>query len=71
MPTLGSTFRIIKGVKPDKYQINMVSSMFNGKSFSIAGFGIGEISSQNYEIEVCKNKHSNDYKIISDWIDKQ
>ena len=53
MPTLGSAFRIIKGVKPDKYHIHMVSSMFDGKSFSIAGFGIGSISSHNAEIEVC------------------
>uniref|UniRef100_A0A6C0B5V0 Uncharacterized protein n=1 Tax=viral metagenome TaxID=1070528 RepID=A0A6C0B5V0_9ZZZZ len=58
-------------VKPDKYQINMVSSMFDGKSISVAGFGIGSISSHNAEIEVCKIKHSNDYKIVSDWIDSQ
>ena len=58
-------------IKPDKYQINMVSSMFDGKSISVAGFGIGSISSQNAEIEVCKIKHSIDYKIVSDWIDSQ
>jgi hypothetical protein len=40
-------------ITPDKYNINMVSSTFNGKSFSVAGFGIGEVSSHNYEIEVC------------------
>jgi hypothetical protein len=45
--------------------------MFDGKSISVAGFGIGSISSHNAEIEVCKVKHSIDYKIISDWIDKQ
>lgn len=58
-------------VKPDKYHINMVSSMFDGKSMSIAGFGIGSISSHNAEIEVCIHKNSIDYKIISDWIDSQ
>ena len=58
-------------VKPDKYQINMVSSMFDGKSISVAGFGIGSISSHNAEIEVCRIKQSNDYKIVSDWIDSQ
>lgn len=58
-------------VKPDKYHIYMVSSMFDGKSISVAGFGIGSISSQNAEIEVCKIKHSIDYKIVSDWIDSQ
>jgi hypothetical protein len=40
-------------VKPDKYHIHMVSSMFDGKSISVAGFGIGSISSHNAEIEVC------------------
>jgi hypothetical protein len=49
----------------------MVSSMFDGKSMSIAGFGIGSISSHNAEIEVCIHKNSIDYKIISDWIDSQ
>lgn len=58
-------------VKPDKYHIHMVSSMFDGKSISVAGFGIGSISSHNAEIEVCKIKNSIDYKIISDWIDSQ
>lgn len=31
---------------------------------------MGNITSYNYEIEVNKTKHSNDYKIVSDWIDK-
>jgi hypothetical protein len=35
------------------------------------GFGIGTMSSYTSEIEVCETKHSTDYKILSDWIDKQ
>lgn len=27
------------------------------------------IETYNTEIEICKNKHLNDYKIITDWID--
>jgi len=58
-------------ITPDKYHIHMVSSMFDGKSISVAGFGIGNISSHNAEIEICIVKNSIDYKIVSDWIDSQ
>ena len=44
---------------------------FDGSNWSIGGFGSGNISSYNSEIEVCETKHSSNYKIISDWIDKQ
>ena len=47
----------------------MVSNHFDGLQWSIAGFGLGTISSHNYAIEVCEIKQSNDYKIVSDWID--
>jgi hypothetical protein len=58
-------------IKPNKYYIHVVSNKFDGSNWSVAGFGIGTISSQNYEIEVCETKHSSDYKIVSDWIDKR
>jgi hypothetical protein len=33
-------------------------------------FGPGYISSYTYEFEVCKTNHSTDYKIVTDWINK-
>lgn len=57
-------------IKPNKYTIHITSKYFDGFSWSFAGFGAGSISSFSSEIEVCKNEHSMDYKIVSDWIDK-
>jgi hypothetical protein len=48
-----------------------VSNKFDGSTWNVAGFGIGTISSYNYEIEVCETKHPSNYKIVSDWIDNQ
>lgn len=31
----------------------------------------GGFNSYNAEVEVCKTKHLNDYKIVTDWIDKE
>lgn len=56
-------------IKPDKYIINITAKSFNGFSWSFAGFGSGSITSFTSEIEVCEKEHSNDYKIVSDWID--
>jgi hypothetical protein len=58
-------------IKPNKYYIQLVSNKFDGSKCSVVGFGIGNISSYNYEIEVCETKHSINYKILSDWIDNQ
>ena len=55
-------------IKPNKYYINVVSNTFDGANWNFAGFGIGTISSYHSEIEVCETVHSNDYKIVSDWI---
>jgi hypothetical protein len=57
-------------IKPNKYCIQLVSNKFDGTNFIFAGFGIGNIYSHNYEIEVCEFKDSSDYKIVSDLIDK-
>ena len=57
-------------IKPNKYCINIMSNQFNGLQWTAAGFGFGNISSHNYEIEVCETKHSSDYKIVSDFIHK-
>jgi hypothetical protein len=56
-------------IKPNKYYIHILSNKFDGSNWSIYGFGTGTITSHNNEIEVCETKHSNDYKIVSDWID--
>lgn len=58
-------------VKPNKYYIRIMTNKFYGSNFSIAGFGMGSITSHNSEIEVCAYKHPDDHKIVSDWIDKQ
>jgi hypothetical protein len=58
-------------IKPNKYYINVASNNFDGSNWNISGFGMGTISSYNYEIELCETKHSSDYKIVSDWINNQ
>ena len=55
-------------IKPNKYCINVANNKFDGSTWSVAGFGVGIISSYNSEIEVCETQHSSDYKIVSDWI---
>ena len=37
-------------IKPNKYYINIMSNKFNGLQWTAAGFGVGSISSHNYEI---------------------
>jgi hypothetical protein len=54
-------------IKPNFYHIYVMSNKFEGST----GIGFGNISSHNSEITVCKTKNSIDYKILSDWIDKQ
>jgi hypothetical protein len=34
-------------------------------------FAGGSFQSYNTEIKVCKTKHLNDYKTVSDWIDNE
>jgi hypothetical protein len=58
-------------IKPNFYHIYVMSNKFEGSNGSIAGFGFGTISSHKFEITVCETKNSIDYKILSDWIDKQ
>ena len=57
-------------IKPNKYHIHIVNKQIYGHNWAIAGFGFGNISSYNYEIEVCKMTHSIDYITVSDWISK-
>ena len=57
-------------IHPNKYFIHIVSKKIKGFSWSIYGFGLGNIYSYTSEIEICKEKHSIDYKIVSHWIKK-
>ena len=53
-------------IKPNKYVIQIVSKKINGFNCVIFGY----ISSVTSEIEVCEKKHSTDYKIVTDFINK-
>jgi hypothetical protein len=55
-------------IHPNKYCINVASNKFEGSKWNVIGFGFGNISSYNCEIEVCETQNPNDYNIVSDWI---
>ena len=57
-------------IHPNKYCIHIVSKKMDGFFWGLWGFSLGNISSNPYEIEICETNHSIDYKIVSDWIDK-
>jgi hypothetical protein len=57
-------------IHPNKYYIHIVGKKLDGFNWGFGAFGLGNISSYTSEIEVCETKHSTDYKILSDWIDK-
>jgi hypothetical protein len=57
-------------ILPNKYRIHIISKHISGFYWGISIFGFGSISSYISEIEVCGTNHSTDYKILSDWIDK-
>lgn len=54
-------------ISPDKYTIRMNSHHING----IVLFGSGWFDSYNHNFDCCKKEHSTDYKIISDWLEKE
>ena len=61
-------------IKPNKYYIYFKFNEINGFLWLFGGTGVGNISSYNAnantEIEVCETNHPIDYKIITEWIDK-
>ena len=57
-------------IQPNKYYIHIVGKKIDGFTWGVGGFGLGNISSYTSEIEVCETNHSIDYKIVTDWIDK-
>ena len=58
-------------IYPNKYIIHITTNQISGFNWGIGGFGLGSISSDASEVEVCQTAHSTDYKLVSDWIDKQ
>jgi hypothetical protein len=52
-------------IKPNKYHIYTIENNINGYML----FGSGGASSSPEKIVVCKEKDTEDYKIISKWID--
>jgi di/tricarboxylate transporter len=57
-------------IYPTKYCIHIVSKQMIGTTFTNFGFGPGFLCSHTAEVEICKTKHRTDYKIVTDWIDK-
>ena len=57
-------------IQPNKYYIHITDLKFSGSSLSISPFGFGRISSFHERIEVCENKNPNQYKIVSEWMNK-
>ena len=57
-------------IEPNKYHIHMMSNKLFGYIGLFYGSGYGYVSSGNEQIEVCQTKHPNNYKIVSEWIEK-
>ena len=55
-------------IEPNKYTIKIIDKSFSGDFWMLWGCGRGNILSVYNEVEVCKIKHSDDYKIVSDFI---
>ena len=58
--------RYINFNKPKEYKIDLAANWFNG----VWLLGSGNINCLSYEIIVCEKKHPEDYKIVTEWINK-
>ncbi len=58
--------RYINFNKPKEYKIDLAATWFDG--FWL--LGSGSINCRSYEITVCEKKHPEDYKIVTEWINK-
>lgn len=56
------------GIDCDKLVIHLMSNKFEGPA--PLGIYCG-IQPYNYELQLCKHKHFNDYKTVIDWIDNE
>ena len=57
-------------IKPNKYFIHLSYKKMDGFLWSVGGFGLGNFSSFTEDFEVCEIKHSTDYKLVTEWINK-
>jgi hypothetical protein len=59
-------------IKPNKYFIYVADKKFDGFVWLIGGSGMGNFTTCNNttEIEICETKDPIDYKMVSEWIDK-
>lgn len=57
-------------IKPNKYDIHIITRGTNGSTWNITGFGLGTFYPNTNIIDICKTENPTDYKILSDWIDK-
>lgn len=56
-------------ISQNKYFIYVINRKIEGSGWCFFGCGFGNLSTNISEIEICKIKHPNEYKIISDLID--
>lgn len=61
---INTTKIITIDILPTKYNINMSTQHFD----VIFIFGSGGMQTITNNIEICKNKHPNDYQIVERWI---
>jgi hypothetical protein len=61
-----SHIRFILLDKPKVYKIDLAANWFNGYWM----LGSGSVSSQNYEVTVCEKENPEDYKTLTEWINK-
>ncbi len=54
----------------NKYIIHIVSKQINGSNFGIGGITSGKFSTEMCEIEICSEKHTTDYNLVTNWINK-
>jgi hypothetical protein len=57
-------------IEPNKYNIHIVTTDINGFHWTIGACGLGNISTNSYNIQVCETSQPIDYKIVTDWISK-
>lgn len=57
-------------IEPNKYYIYIINKEVSGFNWNFGIVGSGYINSSTSYIEVCKIKHNDDYKIVSNWISK-
>jgi hypothetical protein len=57
-------------IEPNKYCINVVSKDINGSGWHIGGTGLSSLYTNAYSIVIDESTEPDDYKKVSEWIDK-